>query len=140
MRLLIPDADYPQRPDMLWCLPVSEREFDKLNKLSDTFKCHTQNGVSYVHSIGKGRKQIILVLWNKHVHTEDEVKEGCAWIRLIKDKQQPIYIVPCQHGDDAELTTPQIVNRSMGALPEQVQSLDSITVDERSILNIEEEK
>lgn len=128
-RLLIPDSTRPQRPDMLWCMPVSSYQFDKLAHLSDTFKCCTQNGVSYVHSIGKGRKQIILVLWDQQVHTEDEIKEGCAWIRLIKDKQQPIYIVPCeQHG--AELTQAEIINRAMGALPEQVQSLDSITHEE----------
>lgn len=127
MRLLVPDAERTQRPDMVWCLPVSEGQFDKLCKLAEKFKCFSPSGVPYLHRIGQRREKIILVMHAMLTHTEDEILEACAWIRLIKDKQQPIYIVPC--GDELELTQAQIINRAMGASPGQIQSLDSLTED-----------
>lgn len=136
-KLLIPDTSIEDpKPDFIWCAPVAAREWNDLARLADNFKCVSPNGMRFLHRIGARRQRIIIVPWRvKNVPdstpvtlrkipalSKEEIEQECAWLRLIKDIQHPIYVVP--HG--VELTTREIIQRSMGVLPGTIQSLDSL--------------
>lgn len=135
-QLIIPDTSIEQPSDsFIWCTPIPARDWNTLVGLAVQFKCVTPNGVLYVHRIGARRQRIIIVPWHpagtdtKDLHRErgkghskEEIEQECAWLRLIKNFQHPIYVVP--HG--VTLTTKEIIQRSMNVSPYLLQSLDSL--------------
>lgn len=125
MRLLTPDGTKPQRDDFIWCLPVAMDEWMKLHELSHKFRTITPNGVCYLHRIGRGRQKILLVLQATE-QTDDDIAEGCAWMRLIKDFRQPIYVMPyTEHPANMK----EIIASHTSVNPKIVQSLDSLEED-----------
>ncbi len=134
--MLIPDSSIAQPNDtFIWCCPIDDRSWNELIRLSEQFKCVTPGGLRYLHRIGRQRKRLIIVPWNPEALERDcpwrgdpvrplsqaSVEQECAWLRLIKDWQHPIYVVP--HGKP--LTMQQIIERAMGSAPHLVQDFES---------------
>lgn len=126
MALMIPDGNRPQREDFVWCLPIPTDDWLKIHALADKFKGVAPNGIRYVRRIGARQVAIILVLWHEGTTSEDQILEACAYLRLIKDMRQPIYIVPHSR-DQASITS--LIQRSMGENPMLIQSTDSLGED-----------
>lgn len=134
--MLIPDTSVAQPNDtFIWCCPIADREWNELIRLSEQFSCVTPGGLRYLHRIGRQRQRIIIVPWNPDALEREcpwrgnpvrplsqaEVEQECAWLRLIKDWQHPIYVVP--HGQP--MTMQQIIQRAMGTSPHLVQDFES---------------
>lgn len=138
MKMLVPDADLmTDRDDFIWCVPIDWGKWCEMYALSKQFKCVTPGGLNYLHRIGKGRQQIVVALWsppeevmgpkpgvaNAKSMDKLDVEAECAWLRLVKEVRQPIYIVPWGR----MLTTREIMTRCVGVYSKMIQSLDSLT-------------
>lgn len=124
MSLMIPDGTRPQREDFVWCLPVPTDEWEVIHALSHKFGGEAPNEVRYVNRIGARRQQIVIVLWDEQRHSEEQILEACAWLRLIKDVRRPLYVVPHAR-TQAGITS--LIQRSMGENPMLIQSTDSLS-------------
>jgi len=102
VNLLRPDKSVTRaRPDITWCLPINDYEFDKLIALAQMFKGTTPQGMRYLRRIGQRRERIVLVLSPQAgndrglpVLSFEDIETECAWLRLCKDIRQPIFVIP----------------------------------------------
>jgi hypothetical protein len=102
MTLIIPDRDRPQRDDLIWAMPLTKERFNKWVGLSTLHKLITpklygnMRYMTRVESDGDGRdgrSVMTLIMLPTDQHTDDDVMQACAYLRLVKEHTCRIYVV-----------------------------------------------
>jgi len=95
MPLIIPDRDRPQRDDLIWAMPVTREKFAKWQGLAEQQNHITpgiHGGVRYVTRVEDGHTETLLVLPMAE-HTDEDVLQACAYLRLVEGYNCRFYIL-----------------------------------------------
>lgn len=120
-RMLIPDVTKEQRNEVFLTLPITTDAWEIMRK--HVYTCMTENNVEYQARRHTSRGSAIVIIFQDRDDDEDDMVAACAWLRLIHEVRDTIYIVPHQRSTNENIYS--LVNRGMGEFQNRVVSLDT---------------
>lgn len=95
MPLIIPDRDRPQRDDLIWAMPVAHENYAKWRGLAERQHHRTPDihaAINYVTRVEDKHTETLLLLPEAR-HTDDDVLQACAFLRLALGYTCRIYVI-----------------------------------------------